>query len=622
MSAAGKWMRMGLWSTDTGGAGNQAGNGGNGSSKAVPYIRTENLDAINNLNPDWVANYEGETWSKKHIRVASGANGTWNYINIDFETETGAVVDGDELMIGNVKITKPDPNGKPLPLVSVDTEGSEKVNQADVASIRGKYNEQNGLFMVGAIGTGSVEQGSARANHYEIFVDGNNLKAESVHQKYPSWLTSSDTGFTGWSGTSGNGYDEYVFPTASYQAIRDSHVADEPVGGFKNHGHVLAWYNQAPIWMRQIIPEHLDMTWKSDGKFYAYGNSATGPFWKVNKEDARRVYFNHIMYELRHFMTTDEKYGSSATRGVIPFHSFDVLNEEIHESRHSTLIAQNPNEWKSGLKSISWLAAMSDDDFGDLRQHYIYLIFKYAHIAVPNPLMAAKFKANYANLPDYMKADIHHYTGDSGTAGNIDAYITENPPRLTYNDYGISTWSKAKMAYNMIKELNTLWQTDELYDGRPLIEVMGIQGHDSIGPTLASDNQRAIALYASLVDQGLLSGIAYSELDLKIPESAPGGGATAPAVMNQKQADTLGYQYALLYKVFSKYSSYIDHIISWGLAGAGWGGSYVLFNSEQNANQGYYGVMEPDKFIVGHSYLDSYFEGEYAKTQPAYKPQL
>jgi GH35 family endo-1,4-beta-xylanase len=328
------------------------------------------------------------------------------------------------------------------------------------------------------------------------------------------------------------------------------------------------------------------------------------------------------MYELRHFMTTDDKYGSSTTRGIIPFHSFDVLNEEIHESRHSTLIAQNPNEWKSGLKSISWLAAMMDDDFADLRQHYIYLIFKYAHIAVPNAQMAAKFKANYNSLPAYMKADIHHFTGDSGTPGDIDAYITADPPRLTYNDYGIATRSKARMAYNMIKELNTLWRTDELYDGRPLIEVMGIQGHDSIGRTLASDNQYAIALYASLIDQGLLSGIAYSELDLKMPESAPGGGATAPAVLNQKQADALGYQYALLYKIFSKYARYIDHIISWGVAGSGWQGSYVLFNGQSNANQGYYGVMDPDRFIVGHSYLDDYFAGEYAKTQSDYVPEL
>jgi GH35 family endo-1,4-beta-xylanase len=607
MSAAGKYMRMEFWSTDSGSPGNQTGNGTNGGGKAQYYIRTESLNAIANLNPDWVSAYEDETWSMQHVRQAVASTGNWNYINIDFHTESGEVVNNGVLMIGNIQITKPDPRGIPIPLVDLAGEGSEKEDQADVAPIRGTYNEQNGLFMVGAIGTGTVTEGSVRGNHYEIFVNGNNLKPESVHGKYPSWLTSIDEGYS-WDGSSGNGLNEYNFPTDDYLNIRESHFEGEPVGGFKNHGHVLAWYNQAPAWMRQIIPEHLTMTWNDDGSFYAYGNSAAGPFWKVTKEDARRVYFNQIMYELRHFMTIDEKYGSGNSRGIIPFHSFDVLNEEIHESRHSTLIAQNPDEWKSGLKSISWLAAMTDDDFDDLRQHYIYLIFKYAHIAVPNARMAAKFKENYAGLPAYMKADIHHYSGDNGAPGNIDAYITANPPRLTYNDYGIATRSKARMAYNMIKELNTLWQTDELYDGRPLIEVMGIQGHDSIGRTLASDNQYAVALYASLVDQGLLSGIAYSELDLKMSENAPGGGATAPATMNQKQADALGYQYALLYKMFAKYASYIDHIISWGVTGSGWQGSYVLFNSASKANQGYYGVMDPDKFIAGHSYLDEYFK--------------
>ncbi|MDR2602500.1 MAG: endo-1,4-beta-xylanase [Spirochaetaceae bacterium] len=622
-SAAGLWMRMEFWSTDTGGAGDQSGNGSNGRGKSTSYIRTESLDAIGNLNPDWTANYEGETWSKKHIRTACAANGSWSHLNIDFHSETGAVLDGAALMAGDIKITKPDPDGIPIPLTDVVLEGSEKEGQAAVAPVRSKYNEQNGLFMVGAIGTGPVEKGSARGNHYEIFVDGNNLKAESVHKKHPAWLTSPDPDFTSWAGEAGEtALDEYAFPTEAYKSIRDSHFEGEPSGGFKVHGHVLAWYNQAPVWMRQITPEHLGMDWNDKGAFYAYGNNAQGPFWPVKKEDARRMYFNHIMYELRHFMTADEKYGSSEERGVIPFHSFDVLNEEIHESRHSVLAAQNPNDWKGSLKSISWLAAMTDDDFDDTREHYIYLLFKYAHIAVPNAQMADKFKANYAELPQYMKLDGHDYSGDSGTPGDIGAYITENPPRLTYNDYGVSTWSKAKTAYNMIKELNALWKTDVLYDGRPLIEVMGVQGHDAVGPSLASDNQRLIALYASLIDEGLLSGVAYSELDLKIPETSPGGGAVAPALMNQKQADALGYQYALLYKTFAKYARYIDHVISWGVSGSGWQGGYVLFNSLQKANQGYYGVMDPDKFIAGHAYLDSYFAGEYAKTLADYKPEL
>jgi GH35 family endo-1,4-beta-xylanase len=588
-SAAGKYMRMEFWSTDTGGENSQAGSGSNGKNKATVYIRTESLDAIGNLNPDWVAHYNGETWSKKNFSINSQSNGIWNFINIDINTETGATVDGDILFIGGVRITKLDPNGVHIPDV-VDAE-----HFSAVMPIKEKYNKENGLFMVGAKGTGKIT--GLRERHYEIFVDGNNLKAVHVHPIAPQWL-KDETGFNFADPPASDGeLREYNFPTDSYLQIRDS---GKP-GEFKCHGHVLAWYNQGSIWMRQIIPEHLGMTWNKEGKFYAYGNNAAGPFVKVNKALARRVYFNHIMYVMRHFMTVDAKYGSNAVRGIIPFHSFDVLNEEIHESRHSTLIRDNPDEWKSGLKSISWLAAMSDNDFDDLTQHYIYLLFKYAHIAIPNSQMAARFKANYASLPEYMKLDGHDDNG------SIDAYITENPPHLTYNDYGITSYTKAKMSWNMIKELNTAWLSDPLYDGRPLIEVMGIQGHDSIGPSLASDNARAIELFAELIDQGLLSKIAYSELDLKLSHSAPGGGALAPDILNQKQADALGYQYALLYSVFAKYAKYIDHIISWGTSGSGWQNSYVLFNGSQDANQGYYGVMDPNRFIMGHSYLDEYF---------------
>jgi len=256
---------------------------------------------------------------------------------------------------------------------------------------------------------------------------------------------------------------------------------------------------------------------------------------------------------------------------------------------------------------------MSDDLIGgDIKEHYIYLLFKYAHIAVPNARMAAAYKANYDFLPEYMKLDGHDDNG------SIDAYVVENPPLLTYNDYGIASRTKARLVYNMVRALNTAWLSDPLYDGRPLIEVVGIQGHDSIGKTLASDNQYALALYASLIDEGLLTSIAYSEFDLKIPTDTPGGGATAPAVLNVKQSDALGYQYALMYKLFTRFAPYIDHIISWGVSGSGWQGSYVLFDSQGNANSGYYGAMNPDRYILGHSYLDDYFKGEFEKLQDDY----
>lgn len=556
----------------------------------------------NNLNPDWVGSYDGETWLRAHHSVTASVGMSSNFV-LELHGETSRPAETGTLLVSDIKITAPDPNGVALPDVV------NREHQSVVAPLKSVYNRDNDRFMVGAIGTGPVT--GTRARHYEIFVDGNNLKAESTHPRGPSWLRSvTGEALSGADTTPGLG--EFTFPTGSYQAIRDSGAPGE----YKSHGHVLAWYNQAPAWMRQIVPANLPLGYNGTTNFYGLGNGVTTRV-PVDKEMSRRVQFNHTMYVMRHFLTTDARYGSSASRGVIPFNSWDVLNEEIHESRHSELIPQDPNNWRTSLKHTNWLVAMSDDLIGgDLKEHYVYLLFKYAHIAAPNASMAAAYKANYADLPEYMKLDGHD------TGGSIDAYVVDNPPKLTYNDYGIATRSKARTVYNMVRELNTAWRSDPLYDGRPLIEDVGIQGHDSVGRTLASDNQYAMALYATLVDQGLLSGISFSEFDLKMPTSAPGGGAVAPAVLNVRQSDALGYQYALMYKLFTKFAPYIDHIISWGVSGSGWQGSYVLFDSEDNANAGYYGAVNPDRFILGHSYLDDYFAGEYEKIQDGYRIDL
>lgn len=263
--------------------------------------------------------------------------------------------------------------------------------------------------------------------------------------------------------------------------------------------------------------------------------------------------------------------------------------------------------------------ALTDTDYSDISKHYVYLLYKYAHIAVPNALMAEKYKAHYNDdniVPAYMKMDDHDDNG------SIDAYITEKPPILTYNDYEINILLKTRIAYNMIKKINSAWKEDPLYDGRNLIECMGIQGHDIVSPATASKNQQALFLFASLIDEGLLDCITYSEMDIRQVNSAPGGEALAPAVLNQKQADAVGYQYALLFKLFDKYKKYIDHVILWSQYGNSYLNSYVLFDHEKMASQAYYAVMDPDKFIKGHSYLDEFFEGEYEKLDSEYQPDL
>jgi GH35 family endo-1,4-beta-xylanase len=599
-SAAGKYMRLEIWSTSTSGEGVQSIAGQPGTVKTQVYIRTSDLTSLGTILPDWIGFYNGETWFKKIIcAVTPVSSGTWEYLNIDLHTENGTKLDGDQLMIGNIRITQMDTNGEMIPDV-VNTK-----NFFEVEPLKRKYNPSNGSFLVGVTGTGQVEPKSIRGYHYEIFVSEDALKPE-CHINPPLWLKKefSDFKFKIDSSLAEGDESEWKIPTGEFLSIRDS---GKP-GEYKIHGHCLAWINQSPPWMRQLIPENIaSREWNNGGQFFSGSTNSTGPYLKLNKTVARRLYFNHIMYVMRHFMSVNPRYDSSAKRGIIPFHSFDVLNVEIHESRYGAIIKEKPDEWKNALKNVSWFMAMTDTDYFDINSHYVYLLFKYAHIAVPNALMAEKYKAGYNDdniVPAYMKMD------SNDDNGSIDAYITEKPPILAYNEYEINILSKAKIACNMIKELNTAWKNDPLYDGRNLIECMGIQGHDMVTPVTASQNQQSLLLFTGLIDEGLLNCVSFSEIDIRQPNAAPGGEALAPAALNQKQADAIGYQYALLFKLFDKYKKYIDHVILWSQYGTSFLNSYVLFDHEKKASQAYYAAMDPDKFITGHSYLDEFFNGE------------
>lgn len=583
MNSQGKLMRFELWSTTSGGAGNR----GSGGSKTQAYIRPDNLEY---LNGPVAGEYGGQAFRVKKITMRTPVTtGTWEDLRLDIHGESATAWSDGVLFIDNVTVLQQAP-GDPIPPTNNANPGR------DLPSIKEKYNDRFliGTTSPGANGYNGVTGSSALLlRHFNTVTPGNSLKADSVHPNPPQWLMDA----TGYELSGNPSGPEYTL------TAQDEEFGAAQENGYKMHGHVLAWFNQGARWMTQIVPENVTATsYNAAGNYFSYGNGAAGPFYPVSKDLARRAYYNHILYELRHFMTTDSRYTNNT--GIIGFHSFDVLNEEIHETRHTTIIPAASEEWKTTLRNTSWLRAMTDDDYGDITQHYVYLLFKFAHIAVPNAQMAVKYRANYASLPDWMKQDNHD------DAGSIDGFISPNPPILYYNDYDLYQGTKAKAAYNMIRELNIAWQNDPLYDGRPLIEGLGIQGHDTVGPALANQNRETIRLFADLIDQGLLTAIAVSELDLVIPDGAPGGAASSTSgdVLNQKQADAIGYQYALLFKVYIEFSRYIERITLWGTQDPGWGGSYKPFDFASNAAPGYYGIMDPDRFIAGHSYLDAYFE--------------
>jgi GH35 family endo-1,4-beta-xylanase len=542
MNSNGKLMRIEIWSSSSGGEGDS----GPGSNRTQMYIRPDNLEY---LNGPVAGEYNGQAFRVKRLTGRSPVStGSWADLRIDIHGENATEWKNGILFIDNVAILQQQ-EGELIPQVVNREKG------ADVPSIKEKYIDK---FLIGTTNRGFDD---LTLKHFNIVTPNSSLKAMYVHPNPPQWLLDV-TGYPFANSEDGIALrPEY---TLEKQGEEFAEVLDS---GFFAHGHVLAWFHQAAPWMRQIIPQ--------TAVNYSPGNNAAPPFFPLNKELARRVYFEHIVHELRYFQT--------------PFLSFDVLNEEIHETRHVSLIPANQNEWKAALRHTSWLMAMTDNDINDIRQHYVYLLFKFAHIAIPNARMAAQYKA--------------HYDSD------IDVFVSEAPPVLFYNDYDLYQFTKAQVAYNMIKELNRAWLEDPLYDGRHLIEGIGIQGHDAVSPTLASDNERSIALFANLIDEGLLATIAISELDLVQPDSAPGGAAnsTNGDILNEKQADAIAYQFALLFKVYTQYSRYISRVTFWGSRDPGWGGSYKPFDREGMAAPAYYAIMDPDRFIKGHSYLDAYF---------------
>ena len=42
----------------------------------------------------------------------------------------------------------------------------------------------------------------------------------------------------------------------------------------------------------------------------------------------------------------------------------------------------------------------------------------------------------------------------------------------------------------------------------------------------------------------------------------------------------------------------MDHVIHFGVSGSGFNGSYVLFDGNSNADSGYYGAMNPFRYVL------------------------
>ncbi|MCL2764844.1 MAG: endo-1,4-beta-xylanase [Treponema sp.] len=127
---------------------------------------------------------------------------------------------------------------------------------------------------------------------------------------------------------------------------------------------------------------------------------------------------------------------------------------------------------------------------------------------------------------------------------------------LYYNDYNMNMLNKASLVRDMVQDVNNQWLSDPLYDGKLLIQAIGMQSHHNTGITPASI-QAAINLFKPL-------GVTISISELDILSQSWGDYSAATAVTNTGRQNAANL-YGQFFTVFLNNSDIIKRVTFWGL---------------------------------------------------------
>lgn len=175
--------------------------------------------------------------------------------------------------------------------------------------------------------------------------------------------------------------------------------------------------------------------------------------------------------------------------------------------------------------------------------------------------------------------------------------------KLIYNDFGLDSPNKARVVYEMVKSINERY-ADVRPNGKPLIEVIGMQGHYSLF-TNVHDVEENIKLF------GTLPGVKVhiTEMDIGLP----------PGELTPENENNQGMKYAELFQIYRNYAvgpanttGNAKVVESVKLAGVrdvreGWkGGEFAMpYDYAGHAKKALLGILYPDEFLATHDYIES-----------------
>ncbi|GFH41542.1 hypothetical protein Hs30E_00930 [Lactococcus hodotermopsidis] len=181
-----------------------------------------------------------------------------------------------------------------------------------------------------------------------------------------------------------------------------------------------------------------------------------------------------------------------------------------------------------------------------------------------------------------------------------DAYVlarkTDPNAILYYNDYNEEIPAKRDAIALMVMALNQRWLTDDNYDGRLLIEGIGMQSHywgDSFDAFLVDE------ALATFVATG--AKVSISEVDM--PVGAWNNQHNGKKLTKEEETQQ-AVNYAKLFALYKKYAKFIGRVTIWGKGDdQSWraSGMPLLFDNSFTAKEAYYAVLEPEKYLAEHA---------------------
>ena len=178
--------------------------------------------------------------------------------------------------------------------------------------------------------------------------------------------------------------------------------------------------------------------------------------------------------------------------------------------------------------------------------------------------------------------------GESGADYVFDSFYFarkyDPKAKLYYNDYNEENPTKREAIAQMVEQINEMWKAHGEYDGRLLIEGIGMQGHCNQNTNLAHIRES--------LERFKKTGAAISVTELDITF----GSHDEPAnPLSEEQAKRQAEMYSELFKMYIEFSDVIERVTMWarhdGHSWRRWG-SPVLFDGNLEPKKAYHAVIE------------------------------